>query len=41
MEIIVSILIIVIMTGRHHAMKQPYVNMGQFFRKETFTKDAG
>ena len=41
MGIIVSILIIAIMTGLHHVMKQPYVNMGQFFRKETFTKDAG
>ena len=36
-EIIVNILIIVIMTGQHHVMKQPFVNMGQCFHKEMFT----
>ena len=38
-EIIVNILIIVITTGRHRVMKQPYANMGQFFHKETLRID--
>ena len=36
-EIIANILIIVIMTGQHHVMKQPFANMGQCFHKDLFT----
>ena len=35
--IIANILIIVIMTGQHHVMKQPFANMGQSFHKDMLT----